>query len=571
MKLKRTFLVLSILLALAMLTMMADRLVQAWKDVRKAGQGMEAVLLLQDMLVAVEMASRERGPANALLGSMPSEYPLRKENLQAARARTDAAFSALRDRVVGLEGRESRTHAAYVEALVRLQAGRAAIDAALGSRDADQIRAAIQKMFAVIGTLEPGILLMSNEARGATAAYADAVQGAVIAARLRENAGKLGSQFTVALTTRQPIRAQEHDDIQQLRGRIEQLREVLLWRISGLSDQPSIREARDTMLQRYFATALPFTRSIEAASLNRRPYPLDAAGFAAAYVPEMDSILKLRDELIQQAWADSQSALDQRKDEAVRMVGVGLLMLTVLGCTLWLLHARVIMPLTQGTELIVAIAQGRLGQSIPGSPFEDEVKELFDAIGVLRDNSRARLALEKERTQLIEQLRAQSNTDYLTGLSNRRGFYALAEHDLSNWQRHNFALTLAIFDVDHFKKVNDQHGHAVGDAVLVEIAALCQATLRRGDVAARFGGEEFLLWMPYCDLEQGIAKMETLRQSIQKLAIVLPQGGLLHVTASFGVVGWTVGYATIDQAITRADQYLYAAKSAGRNRVISGA
>src|SRR5690606_14866032 len=135
MKLQRTFLVLSILLALIMMTMVADRLAQAWKDVRKAGQGMDAVLLLKDTLVAAEMASRERGPANALLGSRPSEYPLRKEALQAARARTDAAFSALRDRVVGLEGHESRTHAAYVEALARLQAGRAAIDAALGSRD----------------------------------------------------------------------------------------------------------------------------------------------------------------------------------------------------------------------------------------------------------------------------------------------------------------------------------------------------------------------------------------------------------------------------------------------------
>ena len=571
MKLQRAFLVLSILLALAMATLMADRLVQAWKDVRKAGQGMEAVLLLQDTLVAVEMASRERGPANALLGSRPSEYPLRKENLQAARARTDTAFSALRDRVESLEGRESRAYIAYVDALDRLRAGRTAIDATLGSRDSDRIRAAIQKMFAVIGALEPAILLMSNEARGATVAYADAVQGAVIAARLRENAGKLGSQFTVALTTQQPIRTQEHDDIQQLRGRIEQLREVLLWRIGGLLEQPSIRAARDAMLQRYFETALPFTRSIEAASLSRSPYPLDAAGFAAVYVPEMDSILRLRDELIQRARADSEFALERSKGDAVRMLGIGLLMLTVLGCTLWLLHARVVRPLSQGTDLIIAIAQGRLDQPIPGSPFEDEIKELFDAIGVLRDNSRARLALERERTQLIEQLRAQSNSDYLTGLLNRRGFYELAEHDLSNWQRHNFALTLAVFDVDHFKRVNDQHGHAIGDAVLVEIAALCQATLRRGDVAARFGGEEFLLWMPYCDLEQGVAKMESLRQAIQKLAIVLPQGGLLHVTASFGIVAWTAGYATIDQAITRADKCLYVAKTAGRNRVISGA
>src|SRR5690606_8930588 len=245
---------------------------------------MDAVLLLKDTLVAAEMASRERGPANALLGSRPSEYPLRKEVLQAARARTDAAFATLHSRLETQEGRASRAYAAYAEALTRLQAGRAAIDAALGSRNPDRISAAIQKMFAVIGALEPGILLVSNEARGATVAYADAVQGAIIAARLRESAGKLGSQFTVALTTRQPIRPQEHDDIQQLRGRIEQLREVLLWRTNGLLDQAPVREARDKMLEDYFGTAIPFTQSIEAASQNRQPYPVDAAGFAAAYV-----------------------------------------------------------------------------------------------------------------------------------------------------------------------------------------------------------------------------------------------------------------------------------------------
>ena len=99
---------------------------------------------------------------------------------------------------------------------------------------------------------------------------------------------------------------------------------------------------------------------------------------------------------------------------------------------MWLLHVRVVRPLSEGTDLIVAIADGRLDQAIPKSPFEDEVARLFCAIGVLQENSRARVALEHERTELIEKLRAKSNTDYLTGLPNRRGFYELAEHDLPN-------------------------------------------------------------------------------------------------------------------------------------------
>lgn len=568
MKLNRLFLVLSILLSLTMLAMVADRVDQAWRDVGRANQGRDAVLLLQDMLVAAEMASRERGPSNALLGSEPSEYPLRKEKLKAARDRTDAAFSALNQRLQNLDMQERPAHLAYIQAAAYLQAGREAIDTTLGSHDSDRIRAAIEKMFAVIGALEPGLLTLSNEAQAAFPGATDAVLGAVLAARMRETAGRLGSQFTVALATHKPIRKEEHDDIQQLRGRIEQLREVLLWRTSALMGQAAVRQAREAVQVRYFESAIPFTQAIEAASLARKPYPVDAAGFAAAYVPDMDAIVELRNVLMKKTLADSEAERDKRMDEAVRMIGGSLLMVAVLGCTLWLLHARVVRPLARSTDLIVAIAQGRLDEPIPESSFRDEIAELFHAIGVLRDNSRARVELERERLELIDKLRARSNTDYLTGLPNRRGFYELAEHDLPKLLRHQFPLTLAIFDVDHFKRVNDRYGHAVGDAVLVEICRLCQTSLRRGDVVARFGGEEFMLWMPYCELVQGVAKVEALRQAIEDMQIELPGGGNLSVTASFGVADWTDGYASIDHAISRADELLYAAKAAGRNRVM---
>jgi diguanylate cyclase (GGDEF)-like protein len=569
MNLHRTFLFLSLLLAFTMIVMAADRLVLVWQGVSQAHKGRDAVLLLQDTLTAAEMASRERGPANALLGAEKSDYPLRKANLNLARAKTDAAFSALDQRLAASKLQGSPAHLAYLQAAADLYLGRMNVDAILGSRNGDAIRLAIEQMFSVITAFEPGLMALANEAQVAIPSATDELLGAILAARLRENAGKLGSQFTVALTTQQPIRALEHDDIQQLRGRIDQLREVLLWRISVLTEHEEIRSARDTLMARYFNSALPFTESIEAASQARRPYALDTASFAAAYVADMESIVQMRDALMQRAIEASVHEVGKRMDEAVRLIGVTLLMIVVLGSTLWLLHARVVKPLSQSTELIVAISQGQLEQKIPASLFRDEIEDLFRAIGVLQESSRTRVALEKERFELIAQLRAQSNTDYLTGLPNRRGFYELAEHDLPNLQRQGYPLTLAIFDIDHFKKVNDKYGHAVGDHVLVEVARVCQSALRRGDVVARFGGEEFVLWLPYCALEQGLARVETLRQDLAGMQIVVAQGARIEITASFGLLTWSGEFKTIDQAISKADELLYAAKSNGRNCVMS--
>lgn len=571
MKLQRLFLIFALLLSAIMAAMIADRVRHAWSGVSAAHQGRDAVLLLQNMLLAAEKASRERGPSNALLGAPSAEYPMRKEKLRVARDKTDQAMEDLRERIDRLRMEGTPVHQAYVQAAANLRSGRAAIDATLGRHDPDRIRAAIQQMFAVIEALEPGIRLLSNEVQAIFPVATDAVLGAVVAARLRESAGKLGSHFTVALATGRPIRKEEHDDIQRQRGRIAQLREVLVWRITHLQDKTRINEASDAVQSRYFESAIAFTESIETASLERKPYPVDAAGFAAAYVPDMDAIIELRDALMQQAIADTERGVDAQTNEAVVMVGGSILVVAFLGLGLWGLHIRVVRPLVQSTDMLVAISQGRLDQKIPDSAFRDEISELFRAIRVLRDNTRARFELEKERIDLIEQLRMQSNTDYLTGLPNRRGFYELAEHELPNTQRQGYPLTLAMFDVDHFKKVNDVHGHAVGDMVLIELARLCQSCMRRGDIVARFGGEEFVIWMPYCSLEQGIAKVEALRLSIENTRLSLPQGGELSVTASFGVASWSADHASIDKLISTADEYLYAAKSRGRNRVVSAA
>ena len=178
----------------------------------------------------------------------------------------------------------------------------------------------------------------------------------------------------------------------------------------------------------------------------------------------------------------------------------------------------------------------------------------------------ARVALEDERQRLVEQLRDQSNTDFLTGLPNRRGFFTLAERHIPNQQRHGYPVAVALFDIDHFKQVNDGYGHVVGDAVLVEVARLCGEQSRRGDVAARYGGEEFVVLLPDTTLEGAEVVAQRLCQLLASQAVEVG-GQAVRYTISAGIATMDADVSDFDALMQRADEALYAAKAGGRNRV----
>jgi diguanylate cyclase (GGDEF)-like protein len=126
-------------------------------------------------------------------------------------------------------------------------------------------------------------------------------------------------------------------------------------------------------------------------------------------------------------------------------------------------------------------------------------------------------------------------------------------------------VSLTIFDIDYFKSINDRYGHAIGDAVLVEIGKALAKSARDGDVVARWGGEEFLLLLPETNLEAAITLAERLRKVIAKIRLPL-EDGELSFTASFGVSQRT-HQETLDSLISESDGFMYQAKKLGRNRV----
>jgi diguanylate cyclase (GGDEF)-like protein len=157
-------------------------------------------------------------------------------------------------------------------------------------------------------------------------------------------------------------------------------------------------------------------------------------------------------------------------------------------------------------------------------------------------------------------------TDPLTGVANRRKLMERGEEELSRARRYNFPLSVVMVDLDHFKRLNDTHGHALGDQALRAAAQLLVAGVREVDLVSRSGGEEFAILLPGTDLPTGIEIAERLRLAVRGGEIPSPHGAV-GLTASFGVAELQPRDVSIDQVIARADRALYRAKAEGRDRV----
>ena len=202
---------------------------------------------------------------------------------------------------------------------------------------------------------------------------------------------------------------------------------------------------------------------------------------------------------------------------------------------------------------------------------EDLAELVVDVIGdIVRANQNLQSKLETAETRLQEQASqiethiSRSLTDPLTDLPNRREFNNRLEERMAAWNRHREPFTLLLLDIDHFKKLNDEHGHLAGDQVLSAMGKALRSSIRREDFVSRYGGEEFAILLPKTSLEQAMHVAEKVRDAVGGVVVNF-NGQRLAVTAS----GGCATIRALEQAeslIQRADFALYAAKAAGRNR-----
>jgi diguanylate cyclase (GGDEF)-like protein len=198
----------------------------------------------------------------------------------------------------------------------------------------------------------------------------------------------------------------------------------------------------------------------------------------------------------------------------------------------------------------------------PSDLMYNEISQLNNELVAMQRELAGKNAELKRLYADIEKLAV---TDPLTGLYNRRGFFEKSDFELERAKRYGHALGSIMFDLDHFKKVNDTYGHAIGDLVLKEMAARFIPLIRKVDVFGRYGGEEFALILPETNLEKALVVAERLRHAAREP--IQTEQGILNITISMGISELKRSTTDVQSLLNCADQALYQAKEAGRDRV----
>ncbi|MCE5263366.1 MAG: diguanylate cyclase [Deltaproteobacteria bacterium] len=300
--------------------------------------------------------------------------------------------------------------------------------------------------------------------------------------------------------------------------------------------------------------------------------------------------------------------IDMRADEVyakyrrLRIAGLSSLAASVLLALLfgWWLARRFVRPIRLFIDRCHAVAEGRLDEEVAIrtndemdqlvvafngmqsalASSERERREAYDALLKARDELEIRVeqrtadlreAGEKLNREIAERMRVakvfeeSAMTDPLTGVPNRRTMADHMQHEIVRSRRGKTPLTILMLDLDHFKKVNDEHGHDAGDKVLIEAGRRMKELIRGQDLLARWGGEEFIILLPETPLAGGMIVAEKIRRRVAGEPFAV-SGAALHVTLSIGVAT-LAGDQQAEEMIKSADMALYAAKQNGRNRV----
>lgn len=427
----------------------------------------------------------------------------------------------------------------------------------------------MSRMFGVVDTALETVTILSADAERIYPELSPSLVGARRAAALREYAGRLGSQLTTPIGAQAALGTHEQREIPVLIGRIEQLKQLIEVTSRAHATDTRIKQGIVEMNSRYFANGIPLINRLTLAGSTGPEYGMGLAEFVEQYVPEMASIVKLRDIMFDVAREGASESLARARRNLGINTLIGLLVLAIEIAVFLLIRRRVLMPLLACTSSVVAIAEGRLDARVPVTRRGDEIGDMQRAVAALKQTSLEKQRLEAERVELIGRLQHHSSMDFLTNLLNRRAFNERVTQQLAIARRNHWPVSLIMFDLDHFKLVNDRHGHGVGDTVLAGVADIARKEFRATDTLARHGGEEFIAMLVNCGEDDAVSFADRVRIAIADASFNAENGETFQITASFGVGSAQAEDVTDFDAFShRADLALYRAKHDGRNRVV---
>lgn len=371
----------------------------------------------------------------------------------------------------------------------------------------------------------------------------------------RDSIGLSGSIITAAVYSGRRLTPAEYREIS---GKLA-LADYIWSRIEVQADvinDPGVEMQKAIVHHAYYEMYRPVLEDTMREALTSAIPSLRAKQLQQLSVPAFDSVFTLKDRL---KTAISEE-IKQLKRGALISLSAALVQflaaLLIIMYTIIYFRNNLFRPLTNLTGALESI---RTGEVLPDLTAEtlrsDEIGQLAEGVKMLQ------LSMYEERNlrQLTEQM---AITDELTGLYNRHFLEKSIESIVTRSSRYNEPVTLVMFDLDHFKEVNDRWGHPAGDLVLRQTASTAKTLIRNSDMLVRFGGEEFILLMPHTALCGGRSVAEKIREAIAKNEYP----GIGHVTASFGVAERRAD-ESFDSWYARTDEALYQAKQSGRNRV----
>jgi diguanylate cyclase (GGDEF)-like protein len=546
-------------------------LVHQWRAYAAAETAAASFERFRAGLVAMEKVSAERGPTNSALGADADTAEAMRRPLMLARAESDrriALLSALLDEPACSNCKAARE--TLDDERTQLSAARREVDRMIAlpkvQRDHEAILSVVGEMVEVIPHFWPlANSYATNVARGDPDAL-NCVLVARLTADLREQAGLLGSVFTAALSANRPLSETELFAIERVRGRIDALRGLINARVEHSA---LVSPAFQDLKTHYYGTGMDYIEGMRQAAKRPGGANVTPAQLASAYVPMMRPITAFRDQVLDLA----QDEVRRHRNRALATLAVtavaASLVLYALLVAATLFRRGFVHPFIEATDIITSIADGQLATPVPQRGYRHEIKGLFHAINVLKENSIARMQLERERDGLIRELEVMADTDFLTRLLNRRAFQRKAREIMSHARPGAGTPALIMFDADRFKQINDTFGHAAGDHALQMVASVCNEMWKPSDIVARIGGEEFAVLTYVDDARDAIEAADRFRRRVESMAMSM-EGARFTMTLSFGIaVANEREPASLDSLLLRADKLLYLAKLAGRNRVVS--